>query len=481
MNRRLPLLLGLGSLAVALALTGVLSGVRALEVVQVFAVPEDVLQIPVPAGVDAALVPDAAPTARLALQAGRPSTVTVQQGLGGYKGCTDTFIQYYLPDTNYCQSHELYAVTGNKAATLIRFDLSALPDSLADLNVDSPILEAKLVFYAVQGNKGAAFGLYLPYKSWDPCAVTWNKPWERPGADGLSDREFDPRVQVQTKAAPGTVEFDVTGLVQYWLREPPNNYGVIIKSLDTSFPSHHIFFSSEHPDQNGRPKLVIKYEPVPPTPTPTTTPTPTQTPTATTTPTPTATFTATPTRTRTPTRTATATATRTPIPTPTLMMPLTPRVVELHWYERMELGQPYVLQAIFRPEGLRGQSGVLKLYMLSVLAQLTGPTFEVVQRSAPEQVLENPEGILSWQWDVRPRVMGEQSLSFDLLFSWKAATGSSPVPKAEPGAWYQTKVVRVVKPFRYLAQLTWLRNALIVVGLLGLLGWYLLRRTTQRP
>lgn len=465
MMPRSLLMVGLVALVIALAATGALSVLRADEVVEVFPLPADILDLPLPtaaapematASPQATAVPASTPFAPGSpSEAARATTAILQAGQDGYSGCTDTYIQFYLPTNNYCESPELYVVTSNKAVTLLRFELTNLPEETAGLNSDATILEATLQLYTVQGNAGVLMGIYLPHQPWDPCVVTWNTPWEQPGADGPSDRESDPWVEATVEQAEGWMAFDVTSLVQYWLREPAQNYGMIIKSFDMSVPSHHIFFSGDHPGSDTRPKLTIKYEPALPTPTPTPAPTltavamPSETPAA------------------------------GPILTPTLIVPLSPRAVELHWRNEMDMGSSYPIQAIFRPQTAEGTSGSAQLYKLSVRAQVTAPTFDIVENSPAEQMLEQPEDTLSWSWQVEPRVIGSQTLSLDLLFSWTPATNAAPAITTDRGTWYRTKAIKITKPFPYWTHITLLRNGLLVIGLACILGWYVLRRRTK--
>jgi hypothetical protein len=477
MTGRSLLLVGLSALVIALGMTGVLSSLRMAEVVEVFPIPPETLDLPLPPGLapEAALVspqatvaPASAPTsttAGLLSEGVRPATAVLQSGRDGYTGCSDTYIQFYRPTDNFCQSSELYMVTSNKAATLLRFDLTKLPENVMGLNSEAVILEATLELYSVHGNKGVVMGIYLPYAPWDPCTVTWNTPWEKPGADGLSDRESDPRVEGTMERATDWLAFDVTGLVQYWLREPTQNCGMIIKSFDVSVPSHHIFFSSEHPGEAMRPQLTIKYGPALSTDASTSTGTSTAPAVSTSGETPTAgpTFTAAPMQTA----------------TPTLILPLSPRVIELHWRNEMDIGGSYPMQVIFRPETAQAFSSSTKSYLLSVYGQLTAPTFDVVPDSLAEQVLEQPQDILSWSWHVAPRILGSQLLSLDLLFSWRPATSAVPAVTRDSGTWYQTKVIRVVRPFRYWTHITLLRNLLLSIGLVCLVGWHVLWRRTR--
>jgi hypothetical protein len=501
MMRRSLLLVGLAALVIALAMTGALSMLSVGEMVEVFPLPPETLDLPLPAQFpsqpgmvlpEATVVAASGPTSTAGLlsAAVQPTTAILQAGRDGYTGCSDTYIQFYLPTDNFCESPELYVVTSNKAATLLRFDLTNLPETITGLNSDAVVLEATLDIYAVQGNEGVLMGIYLPYGPWDPCTVTWDTPWESPGADGLSDREHDPRAEGTMQQATGWMTFDVTGLVQYWLREPTQNYGMIIKSFDVSVPSHHIFFSSDHPGEDVRPQLTIKYEPALPTPIPTETAASGPTPTATAMPasTPTTTHTAIPASTSAetpsavPTSTAapleTATPTVIPLLTPTLILPLSPRVIELHWQNEMNIGGSYPIQVIFRPE-TAAMGGSTQSYLLSVFAQVTAAAFDVVQNTPAEQVLQQPEDTLSWSWQVEPRMVGSQTLSLDLLFSWRPATSTAAGITSDSGTWYQTKVIKVIRPFRYWTHVTVLRNLLLSIATGCLVGWYVLRRRTR--
>jgi hypothetical protein len=141
----------------------------------------------------------------------------------------------------------------------------------------------------------------------------------------------------------------------------------------------------------------------------------------------------------------------------------------------MEAGRVYPVRVVFRPESSNLSESALQLYMLSVNAQLSAATFDVLPESPPEQVLTEPEASLSWSWSLQPRMVGEQSLSLDLLFDWTPVSVGLPNVRAEPGAWYQTRTTRVNKPFPYWSLLQLGRNALVAMGLLCWAGWFALR------
>lgn len=454
---RLLLFAGLVALAAALLLTVVVFVLRGETIVEVFPLDPEILELPLPTeGVSTieyvGLFPTATPVYSVA---SRPAVATLQQGLDGYEGCTDTYIYYYLPDSNFCNTASMLLVGTNKGAILIRFDLTKLPDKVVGLNSESHIHEATLYLYALQGQADTAISVYQPRREWDVCAVTWNTPWQGPGADGALDRDSEPRVEAKLKEIPGFLEINLIGIIQEWLRDPEHNYGLLLKCFEQRVPSHYVFMSSE---ARVPPKLVIKYEPALPTPTPTQTLTPTPTKTAT----------------KTPTGTATCTPTHTASPVPPPI--LSPRVVEVHWWERMDVSTPYSVTVIFRPAVKSAAIAPVDRYVLSVTAQLTAPTFEVTSDSPQEQLLEDPAGSLSWSWQVTPHIVGLQPLSIDLLFAWRQVAGLAPIAGTEPGVWYQTRVIRVSKPVLPWSRLEMLRNVLIAVGLICLASWYMLRR-----
>lgn len=441
--RRLLLIVGLAALIVALGLTAVPLISPDGTVVEVFPLDPEVLSLSLPG---AALSASPLPPAYASIS----SVAVVQQGLDGYDGCVDTYIQFYMPDDNYCDGHELSLGSTNKAALLLRFDLTELPDTAFGLNAESVVQEATLSLYGIQGTKDTVIGAYMPGREWDPCTVTWNEPWQQAGADGAEDRGAEPLLEVQSPRMPNWIEFQVTELVQNWLSDPATNRGVMIKSFDIRWPSQHIFFSSNHPATTSRPKLTIRYEPVRATRTPVS---PTVAPTT--------------------EPTVAATAEPTTVVPPD--QPLGPRVVEIQWYDQMTVGDSHELTVLFRSDTVvESQVGGSSSHALSVAAHLTAPSFDATGDSPTEQVLEDVTSSLSWSWAVTPRMTGSQPVSLDLLFTWRPVVGASTETSAEPGMWYVTKTVEVDAVTADTMMET-VRNALAIVGLLCIAGYYVLR------
>ncbi len=251
----------------------------------------------------------------------RPATevIVLSQGVNGYAGATDTWVDSAHPSTNYGNQAQLEVHGAGEAGILLRFDLSSLP---AGIDIQHATLQLK-----VQGRSdtvGLPVAAYRLRRSWSEDTATWLQadngvPWASPGAsDPLLDRYPDPLDVTTLDQIAASYQWDITNAVQDWQEAPTANEGLILATAGDT-PTIYMLYSSESVNFDLRPKLVVEYVSQPATATPTATDTPTATPTPglpTTTPTPTATATSTPTPTLTPTPSDTDTVTPTPTATP---------------------------------------------------------------------------------------------------------------------------------------------------------------------
>lgn len=253
-----------------------------------------------------------------------PTVVVFQQGLSGYAGAQDTTLSAWAPDANFHAEPTLNLrtdVAENIKEALLRFDVRAIPPQ-------AQVVQATLEFY-VTGRSNANWlwaEAHQVLRPWTATQATWNQaasgvPWTAPGCNGIGTDRADAVHDRAYMAATGQwYDLDLTDLVQFWVVNPGQNYGVLLRSYSSGRVEYELA-SSEASDFARRPRLVVRYRIVP-TPTPTwtgtpPTPTPTATPTATETATPSPTPTETPTATETPSPTATESPTATPTPSPT--------------------------------------------------------------------------------------------------------------------------------------------------------------------
>ncbi len=235
-----------------------------------------------------------------------PALVSLQEGIQGYGGASDAWINQWSAASNYGNLGAITLRINGVATGLLRFDLSgALP-----ANVE--IQAANLKLYADASGPEMAVNLHRLLRPWDEATATYNQaaagqPWGAVGGEAGQDWESQPLATLNLNAADGVYTANVLAAVQGWIQNPAGNHGLVLVAASAGYNAARNLRSSEHTITNTRPALEIIYRPIPPTATPTPTPTTTPTSTHTPSPTPSPTPSLTPTATETPTPTATAT------------------------------------------------------------------------------------------------------------------------------------------------------------------------------
>lgn len=236
-----------------------------------------------------------------AASAAQETTIILQQGLDGYAGTSDVYLDQLSPGRPQgLEDADNLRVRPGLYNTLIRFDLSSLPRG-------TQVLSAMLSLrshYAKSPTTPLVVEAYQVLRSWVDSEATWNGPqegelWQGPGCTGAGlDRAYSPFDSQTLIRSDRWYGFDLTGLVDEWVNGAAPNHGVVLAGLPPT--NEHAFWSADYwRSPAERPKLELHIVLPPPTPTPTQTPTITLTRT----PTHTATRTLPPTRTSTPTRT----------------------------------------------------------------------------------------------------------------------------------------------------------------------------------
>jgi predicted phosphodiesterase len=214
--------------------------------------------------------------------------ITLQQGVNGYLGGQDTYIDADSPDNTDHYAQTSFTVGWKqKYAALLRFDLSPIP-------AGATITRATLQLYAV-GWSGAeiTLGAHAISRTVTLNQSTWNQAqngssWGTPGcSDTATDRRLNPESTLTTAGLDRWYSLDLTSLAQTWWNGSVPNNGVLLRAT-SSIAQEFSFASSEHTTYTWHPSLVIGYGGSG-TPTPTITSTPTRTPSPTPRPTRTAT------------------------------------------------------------------------------------------------------------------------------------------------------------------------------------------------
>jgi hypothetical protein len=229
--------------------------------------------------VDPSLIPTVTPTSQATAtptptQGVISATVILRQGVGGYLGALDTDMYVYAPDTNNSATTSLRVGTRRSHASLLRFDLSAIP---ANATIQKATLE---LFSSGWSGVTLSVDLFRVLRDSNLTQSTWNQAksgvsWEIAGCNGSSDRAQSPDRTVQTNSLFQWTSFDVSALVGDWVSGRLMNNGVLLRGAVASSPDIVYFASAQHSNIDWRPRLVVSYQAtgVAPTPTPTRTPT----------------------------------------------------------------------------------------------------------------------------------------------------------------------------------------------------------------
>ncbi len=218
------------------------------------------------------------------------TTVVFQQGLALpsgeiYTGTQDAYISNQSPSLPHDEVYLRLYRDANKCV-LIRFDVSSIPPGAV-------VTSAKLELWVALRNNSTsgAIQLFGVLRPWQENTVTWNSPWDIAGCKGVgTDHAQDPsavatlrnnNVWATWQSAPLG---DLAGLVQTWVQNPVQNYGMLLAGAEPSSLSQEwqIYSSEWGSGADRRPRLIVTYQEGTPRPTATrtSTPGPSLTPTA---------------------------------------------------------------------------------------------------------------------------------------------------------------------------------------------------------
>jgi hypothetical protein len=191
------------------------------------------------------------------------STAVFQQGVfpaAGYSGAADAMLDQGSPDSNDgTWTYTLFGLDpGSAYRQLIRFDVSYIvPKSVS-------VLSAELTLY-LQADAGVNTGtVYELTRGFVENGATWNSydgvnSWTSPGGDYNPAAMSDP---VYFDGSAPTITFHLNpAMVQNWIANPGQNYGIIITaSNETTGSNWARFYSADYTGNNlQRPALTIKY------------------------------------------------------------------------------------------------------------------------------------------------------------------------------------------------------------------------------
>lgn len=184
-----------------------------------------------------------------------------------YAGTSDTRIASHASSSlNYgsCSNIEFGYDVSKIWRVLIKFDASAI-------NVSATVKSAYLTLYCANASGSVDAAVYKVTKNWTEgtgnCGgvadvnASWNyyngssNPWVTPGGD------YDISTQSEIKTVTTTGYYTIklnTAMVQEWIQNPSQNYGMLIKSLNET-AGYLANRDKTESDPAKRPKLTIYY------------------------------------------------------------------------------------------------------------------------------------------------------------------------------------------------------------------------------
>src|SRR6185312_14127991 len=187
------------------------------------------------------------------------ATVTLQDGLGGYGGTRDTYLDSYNANYAWGSATQLLEYGGNYG-DLVRFAVFASEGG--PVPNGATITSAVLSLYK-ESAYDQVYELRRVLKDWAEGQATWNKadgltPWAVAGAKGLGS-DIDTVVAATASVGwnPGWANFDVTSSVAA-MSGGQANYGWAFRATSGTSALKR-FTAREGSIPGNRPKLVIQY------------------------------------------------------------------------------------------------------------------------------------------------------------------------------------------------------------------------------
>jgi hypothetical protein len=188
--------------------------------------------------------------------------IVLQDGLSGYSGTTDTFLDSTLTTLPMGSMEQLQSIK-DVFNPLVRFAIFS--------GEGGPVPEGATITYAALALYKFSYYDHI-YRAhplltdWVENEATWIEaadgiPWNEPGAAGIgSDYAANGSLEVSADWNPGWVMLDVTDSVQSMSQGEQSNNGWQLIAV-SGYPAQKSFRASEYPaDPTLRPKLILQYD-----------------------------------------------------------------------------------------------------------------------------------------------------------------------------------------------------------------------------
>ncbi len=179
-----------------------------------------------------------------------------------------------LSSTEATTGHDVLAgnpwlSVGNNSGTFGRTRTVVKFPNLSSIPAGARVLDAEFGLWSVTTipAAGATYNAHALTRTFDEATASWNRAstataWTTPGGD------YNPAVAdlvTGNSNDPAWRLWYINAIVQGWVNSPSTNHGLLVKLANETTPAERtLFLSSEAPEPQLRPKLVVVYtEPTP--------------------------------------------------------------------------------------------------------------------------------------------------------------------------------------------------------------------------
>ncbi|THU39469.1 DNRLRE domain-containing protein [Niastella caeni] len=140
--------------------------------------------------------------------------------------------------------------------SLFRYEVKEVP-------ANANIISAKLFLYAKTNNINGIKGQPTYGENNKALLQRVTTPWKMAGTGWENQPRVAPERQKllpQSKSKTQSYAIDITDFVRYWVKNPAQNHGMLLRLQVEEYYNSMIFYSSQAPNDALKPRLEIRYE-----------------------------------------------------------------------------------------------------------------------------------------------------------------------------------------------------------------------------
>lgn len=179
-------------------------------------------------------------------------TKVLQEGVDEYAGMTSVYVS---TDSDPVQNQMRFRKSSSsEQRAFLRIDLASIPKGA---DITGAELELTTQPWSNEGDSTVRVAVYRVNQDWNEADITWDNSIANP----MNAPTFFLTQPIGCRGGGDICSFELTDLVQQWVDEPGENFGLILQFVDA--PSTGLYWRSLYSETFGtaayRPKLTVNY------------------------------------------------------------------------------------------------------------------------------------------------------------------------------------------------------------------------------